>query len=121
MPWKVPQPVSQWSDKDRVDFFREIWSRLKFGAFIWAPPAIGAGVATTFVVAASGGSVDSLAPVGLRVGQPVTVTVPGLLPFGLTVSALVRVADQLTITIANSTGAPIAPPAGLWSFQGTVL
>ncbi len=121
MAWKAAQPHSAWGDKERNDFSREIHARLKFGSFTWNPPAIGPTTQASFVASAIGPDIITQTVTGLQAGMPVKVTPPGVLPLGVTMQEAVLTANTLTITIDNSTGAPITPPAGSWSFAGTVI
>lgn len=121
MPWAVPQPLETWSDREQNAFDLEVFRRFKFGAFAWTPPLVGPGVTTDFLVAASGSAVISTAPTGLRVGNPVSVTAPGVIDRLVTVQARVTASDTLTVTIANGSGGNTTAPAGNWSFIGVVL
>lgn len=121
MAWQLPQPQHSWGDKEKTDFSREIHARLKFGSFTWNPPAVGATTQTSFVASATGPDITTKTVIGLQAGMPVKVTPPSALPLGVTMQEIVLTKDTLTITIANSTGAPITPPAGAWAFQGTVI
>lgn len=118
--WNSPVPQESRSDRERTDFMREIWSRVKFGSFDWTPPLVAGNTTSTFTVRESGGSVTSMAPTGLRVGMPVYVTAPAVMSNGLSVQALVATNDVLTIAVANVTAGGLTPPAGTWSFQGVI-
>lgn len=121
MPWASPQPLETWSDREANGFSLEIFRRIKFGSFAWSPPLVGPGVTTDFLVAAAGGAVISTGPTGLRVGNPVSVTAPGVIDRLVTVQARVTANDTLTITIANGSAGNTTAPAGNWSFIGMVL
>lgn len=113
MPWRFA-PKANWSDRDREEFLREIFTRARFDAFTFDPGSIGANsTLSTSVVAATTPQVT-----GLRVGQPVFVTPPSTFDDGLVASAYVVVDDTLTIRIVNTTGSPINPASGTWSFFG---
>lgn len=118
--WNAPQPRDTWTPKERADFEREVWTRVKFGSFDWTPPLIAANTTTAFVVG-PGAAVDTRVTVGLRVGMPVSVTAPDVMVNGLSAQALVAANDTLTIAIANVTAGGLTPPAGTWAFQGMVI
>lgn len=117
--WQAPLPRDNASEKERGDFAREVWTRIKFSDFDWTPPAVAAGDQVTFVVA-EGGDVDTKLAIGLRVGMPVSITAPSSLPNGLIVQGLVTTNDHLDIVIGNSTAGSITPPAGAWAYMGIV-
>lgn len=118
--WKSPNPSESWTDKERVAFEREAWTRIKFGTFAWTPPLVGATTTTTFV-AADGGTINTKEVIGLRVGMAVKVTAPSVLANGLSADAFVATNDSLSIAIANTTAGGLTPPAGNWSFMGVVI
>lgn len=117
MSWQSPSPIDRWSDKEKVYFMREVWTRAKFGAITWDPPNVPAtsAVATT-LAAASYPTVR-----GLRVGMPIRVTPPSTLDDAISVEAWVATDDTLTIRLKNTSGVGVDMASGTWAFAGTVL
>ena len=121
MPWKAAYPRDDWSDKEKGNFSREIWSRLKFGSVAFTPALVAASTAVTYVVAQSGGDVASKAPIGLRVGMQVSVTWPSAPGPGLVIDAWCDTADTLKIRFQNFSGVGVTPPSGAYAFSGMVI
>lgn len=126
--WKQPNPKDTATDKERADFLREIWSRVKFFRITipigFAAPA--GGVETIFVSrVGGGGDIETDQVLGLRQGMPVKLTytsLGGTSPTaGLTWDCAVQSDDGLDIWFTNSSGAPIAVVDGEWSVMGVVL
>jgi hypothetical protein len=118
--WKQPRPLDTWNAKERGDFEREIWTRVKFGRFDWEPSDVSAVQTRTFTVGV-GALVDTKETTGLRVGMPVRVTPPAIPIYGLYIEAAVLTDDILTIAISNTTLGDLTPPPGAWSFMGVVI
>jgi len=121
MPWKAPYPRDDWTNKEKGNFSREIWVRLRFGSVTFTPLLLAPAAAQTFLIAQSGGDVTSSAAVGLRAGQAVTVTWPSAPATGLVVDAWCDANDTLKIRFQNFGAGNATPPAGAYAFKGMVL
>lgn len=121
MPWITPQPQPAQGERERLNFLREIWSRLKWGTITFTPAAVAPLTGTIYLVAASGGDVTTNAVVGLRVGMPITVTWPSTSPAGLVLDCWCDAADTLKVRFQNFSGAALTPPAGAYAFNGVVI
>ncbi|SRR6266404_2237641 len=121
MPWSLPKPRDTWSEREKGNFSREIWSRIHFADVQWTPAAVPASTAMDTLFYDGSPDVSTKAAVGLRVSMEVHPTPPAALPAGVVAEAACLVNDQLTIRISNLSGVPVTPPAGLWAFCGTVI
>lgn len=121
MPWITPQPQPAQDDRERLNFLREIWSRLKWGTVTFTPVSVASLAARTYLVAASGGDVTTNAAIGLRVGMPVTVTWPSAPSTGLILDCWCDAADTLKVRFQNFSAGPLTPPAGAYAFKGVVI
>ena len=120
MSWSSGRPQDTWKPDSReaFQFFREIYTRTKFGSFTWNPPSVGAAatVDTTLTVT------DAPDVKGLRAGQAVYVTPPSDLLAGLVVGAAwVATDDTLTIRLGNVTAGALNADSGTWAFAGMVI
>jgi len=120
MPWITPQPQPAWGDKERLNFLREAWTRLKWGTFAFTPAAVASLTAATYTVAATGGDVTTNAVVGLRAGMAVSVTWPSVPVAGLVLDCWCDASDTLKVRFSNFSGGALTPPAGAYAFQGVV-
>lgn len=121
MPWKAPQPSPAWKERERTDFTKEVWTRIKFISFQWAPGSIAASTVGTFTIATTGGDLTTQAVLGLRVGMPVKLTAPSSPPAGLYWDCAVTANDSLTVWIGNVSGSAETAPSGTWSLMGVVI
>lgn len=118
MPFSMPTPQDNQNDKETFRFLRELWNRLRFSAFTWNPPNVGATstVDTTLTTA------DAAELAGLRVGMAIHVTPPSTITAGLNVaSAWVATDDTLTIRLYNSTAGGINLGSTTWNYMGVIL
>lgn len=122
--WTTPQPTEAQDDTEKINFLREVWTRVRFAAFLWTPPPILANSGTAFTVApvgVVGASVNTNLVIGTRTGMGIAVNPPAALPFGLIANCVVTASDRLEIDILNVTGGPLTPPAGKWTFWGVIV
>jgi hypothetical protein len=116
MPWTTPRPQDRWTDRENSAFFREIFTRVKFGSFDWNPP----NVAANSTVDTALTTTDAPQIEGVRVGMSIKVTPPPTIDAGLLLDAWVATDDELTIRLRNVTGSGINMASTTWSFHGVV-
>lgn len=117
--WTVAKPQEKaGSDREIHAFLREIYSRLKFGAFTWNAPNVPATSTVDTTLTTS----DAAILEGLRAGMAITVSPPSTLDSGLVVGgAWVATDDTLTIRLGNVTAGALNPVSGTWAFEGMVI
>lgn len=121
MPWLKARPSSVWSDREKNEFSREIWDRLRFGSVTFTPAPVASLTTATYLVAQSGGDVTSSAAVGLRKGMAVHVTWPASPVAGLVLDCWCDLNDTLKIRFSNFSGGGLTPPSGAYAFNGMVI
>jgi hypothetical protein len=121
MSWLAAQPQHANSERERTNFSREIWTRIRFGSVTFAPALVAASTAAIYLIAQSGGDVASSAAVGLRRGMPISVTWPSAPAAGIVVDAWCDLNDTLKVRFQNFSGGGLTPPAGAYSFAGAVI
>lgn len=121
MPWQQSLPKDTWNDREKGNFSREVWTRVKFDTFPMTPIAIPAATSATYTISTTAGDVVTDAVRFLRIGMGIKVDWPSAPVAGLTLDGYVTANDQLKVQIQNFTGGPIVPPAGNYVFMGVVL
>lgn len=121
MSWQSPQPTPQSQDREKLNFSREIWTRVKFANVTWTPAAVPSYFAMDTLFYDGSPDVSTKVTGGLRVGMEVKVNPPSGLPAGLVVDGFCFINDQLTIRISNFSGGALMAPAGSWAFCGVVI
>lgn len=113
MPWRL-LPQATWGDRERLDFFKEIVTRLKFASFTFDPANVTAGTTLTTVLTTA----TVPAVLGLRAGMPIHVTPGPNITSGVVVDGFVATADTLSVRIVNTTAVDVNLTAATWAFMG---
>lgn len=121
MPWQQSLPKDTCSDREKGNFAREIWTRVKFDTFPMTPAAIPALFSATYTISTTAGDVVTDAVRFLRIGMGMKVDWPSKPPAGLTLDGYCTANDELKVQIQNFTGGPLTPPAGNYPFMGVVI
>jgi hypothetical protein len=121
MSWTLPKPRDTWSDREKGNFAREIWSRIRFASVTFTPAAVTSMTATTYLIAQSGGDVVSSVVVGLRKGMAISATWPAAPSAGLVLDCWCDLDDTLKIRFSNFSGVNLTPLAGAYAFCGMVI
>lgn len=121
MPWQQSLPKDTSNDREKGNFAREVWTRVKFDTFPFAPAAIPSLFSATYTISTTAGDVVTDAVRFLRIGMGITVDWPSKPPAGLVMSGYCTGNDELKVQIQNYTGGPLTPPAGNYTFYGVVL
>jgi hypothetical protein len=121
MPWLQPLPKDTSTDREKGNFSREVWTRVKFDTFPFAPVAIPAATSATYTISTTAGDVVTEAVRFLRIGMGVKVTWPAKPSAGLTIDGECLANDELKVQIQNFTGGALVPPPGNYIFWGVVL
>lgn len=116
MPWKF-NVTAKSSQKELTNFFLEICTRVKFGAFTWDPPSVAPATTTATVIDAA----TYPEVTGCRVGMAVKVVPPATFPAGMILDAHVATDDTITVLLTNYTAAPIDIGSTSWPFFGIVV
>ena len=121
MPWQQPLPRDTNNDREKGNFSREIWTRVKFDNFAMTPAAIPAATSATYTISITAGDVVTDVVRGLRVGMAIKMIWPAHPSAGLTIDGECLADNELKVQIQNFTGGPLTPPAGNYIFMGVVI
>lgn len=121
MPWKESYPRELASDREKGNFSREVWTRVKFDTFPMTPAAIPAAFSATYTISVTAGDVVTEAVRNLRIGMGMKIDWPSKPAAGLTIDGYCTADNELKVQIQNFTGGPLTPPSGNYIYMGVVL